>query len=74
MILRSLSKLEQRNTATSKKFDDDVMSANCDVIFIFPNQEQFGAIRKPDFGHTILTFSFILTFYLKKSENRSRNI
>ena len=74
MILGSLSKLDQGNTATPKKFDDDFMSENCDAIVIFPNQDQFGAIWKPDFGHTILTFSFILNFYLTETENRSENI
>ena len=30
------TKLDKRNTTTSKKFDDDVVSANYDVIVIFP--------------------------------------
>ena len=34
--LGPVTKLGKRNKATSKKFDDDVMSANCDVIVIFP--------------------------------------
>ena len=32
---KTWTKPEKRNTA-SKKFDDDVMSVNCDVILIFP--------------------------------------
>ena len=50
MKLRPVTKLDKRNKTTSKKFDDDVMSDNCDVIVSFPIYGQFGAIRKPDFG------------------------
>ena len=35
MKLGPVTKLDERNKTTSKKFDDDVMSANCDVMFIF---------------------------------------
>ena len=48
MKLGPVTKLYKRNKATSKKFDDNVMSANCDVIVIFPIYGQFGAIRKPE--------------------------
>ena len=51
---------DKRNNVTSKKIDDDVMSANCDVIVFFTIHGQFGAIRKPDSGfHT-------------KNENRTK--
>ena len=36
MKLGPVTKLDKRNKTTSKSFDDDVMSANCDVIVIFP--------------------------------------
>ena len=36
MKLGLVTKLDKRNTATSKKFDDEVMSANCDVNVFFP--------------------------------------
>ena len=45
------TKLDKRNKATSKKFDDDVMSENCDIFAIFPICGQFGAIWKTDSGH-----------------------
>ena len=48
MKLGPVTKLYNRNKTTSKKFDDDVMSENCDVIVIPPIYDQFGAIRKPD--------------------------
>ena len=36
MTLGPVTKLDKRNMTMSKKFDDDVMSANCDVIVFFP--------------------------------------
>ena len=38
------TKIDKRNKTTLKKFDDDVMTANSDVIVIFPILGQFGAI------------------------------
>ena len=35
MKLGPVTKLDKRNKMTSKKFDDDFMSANGDVIIIF---------------------------------------
>ena len=32
-----VTKLDKRNKTRPKKFDDDVMSENCDVIVIFSN-------------------------------------
>ena len=44
----------------SKKIDDDVILANCDVIVIFPIYGQIGAIRKLDFGCIVCkTYIFI---------------
>ena len=39
---------EKQNSV--KKFDDDFMSANCDVIVIFPIYSQFWATQKLDSG------------------------
>ena len=50
MKLGPVTKHDKRNKTTSKKFDDDVMLANCDVIVIFPIYGQFGDIWKPDSG------------------------
>ena len=44
MKLGPVAKLDKRNKTTSKKFGDDVMSVNCDVIVIFLIHGQFGAI------------------------------
>ena len=35
MKLRPVTKLDKRNKTTSKKFDDDVILENCDVIVVF---------------------------------------
>ena len=52
MKLGPVTKIHKTNKK-SKKFDDDVMSENCDVIVIFPIYGQFGAIRKPDSGRIV---------------------
>ena len=44
-----------RNTATSKKIDDDVVSANCEVFVIFLIHGQ--VIQKPGSGRIFLTRS-----------------
>ena len=44
MKIGPVNKLDKRNKTTSKKFDDDALSKNCDVITIFPIYRQFGAI------------------------------
>ena len=61
MKVLPVTKLDKRNTATSKKNDDDdVMSENCDVTIIFPIYNQFVAILKRDPGHIVCkTYIFI---------------
>ena len=39
---------KQKNATTSKESDNNLISANCEVIIIFPIYGQFGRIRKPD--------------------------
>ena len=72
--LGPVTKLVKRNKATSKKFDDDVMSENCDVISIVSIYGQFGAIQKPDSGRIVCkTYIFInsnLLSYKNKKQNR----
>ena len=53
MNLGPVTKLDKSNKTTSKPFDDDVMLENYDIIVIFPFYDQFGAIRKPDFGRIV---------------------
>ena len=53
MKLGPVTKLDKTTEATSKNFDDDVMSANFDVIVIFLFYNRFRTIRKPDFGRIV---------------------
>ena len=53
MKLGPVNKLDNRNKTMSKKFDDDVMLANCDVIVIFSIYDQFGTIQKLDSGRIV---------------------
>ena len=53
MTLGPVTKHDKRNKTASKKFDDDVMSENREIIVIFPIYDQFGAIKKPDSGHSL---------------------
>ena len=62
-----LTKLDESNKTTSKKVDDEVMSANSDVIVIFPVYGQFGQ----NAWSVKVTFSLTVTFYLTKTENRT---
>ena len=53
--------------------ENDIMSANCDIIVSFPIYGQFGAIRKPDVG-CIACKSFIFVnnnflFYKNYKQN-----
>ena len=60
MKLEPVTKLDKRNKTTSKKFDDDIKSAKCDVIIIFLIYGQFGAIWKLDSGCIVCkTYIFI---------------
>ena len=51
--LGPVTKINKRNKTTSKKFDDDVMLENCDVIVIFRIFGQFGAVWRSDSGHRV---------------------
>ena len=66
MKLGTVSKLDKRNKTTLKRFENDVMSKNYDVITIFLIYDQFGLIRKPD------SRRIVGNFYLTKTENRTK--
>ena len=53
MNVGPVTKIDSKNTKTSKKLDNDVISAICDVIVFFSIYGQFAAIRKPDSGYMI---------------------
>ena len=63
-----------RNKTTTKKLDDDAMLKNCDFIVsfsIYGKLEQSGSWI-PDALSIKLIFSLIVTFYLTKTENRTK--
>ena len=53
MKLGPVTKIDKRNKTTSKKFDDDFISENCDVIINFPIFGHLGPIRNPDSEHRV---------------------
>ena len=61
MKLGPVSKLEKRNKITSREFDDDVMSVNCEDIVIFSIYSQFGAVQNLISGQLqfVVTYIFI---------------
>ena len=62
MKLGPVTKLDKRNKITSKKSDDEVMSANFDVNVIFSIYAQLGKLEK----HTSLIFAAQkMKFYIK---------
>ena len=64
MKLGPVAKRDKRNKATSKKFDNGIMSADTDVIVIFSIYGQFGVTRKPDSGRIVCkTYTFINSNY-----------
>ena len=69
MKLGPVTKIDKRNKTTLKKFDDDVMSANCDVIVIFPFYGQFGEIRKPDSVRIVCKTYFFIKSNLLSYKN-----
>ena len=72
MKLGPVTKLEKKNK-TSKKFDVDVMSENCEVIVIFRIFGLFGAVRRPD-SQSLQKFMclVIVSFCLTKTKNRTK--
>ena len=60
MKVGPVTKLDKRNTVTSKKIEDGVMSGNCDVIVILTIYGQFGATWKPDSGRKVFINSNFL--------------
>ena len=53
--------------------ENDVMSANCDIIVISQIYDQFGSFCKPNSGRMVLlAFSLKVTLNLTKTENRTK--
>ena len=71
MKLGLVTKLEKRNKTMSKKFDDDFNVKSLPFFQFTANLEQFGS-RIPDAESVKFIFPLIVTFYLKKIENRTK--
>ena len=57
----------------SKNFEDDVMSRNCDIIIIFPTDDQFGAIQKPNSGGMVCEICIFINSNLLPYKNWKQN-
>ena len=64
MKLGPVTKLDKRNKTTSKNFDNNVMSGDCDIIVIFWIFGQFGAVRRPDSQHRVCKSCVFSNSYL----------
>ena len=69
MKLGPVTKRDKRNKTTPKKFDDDVISENCDVIVIFPIFGQFEAIWKLDSGCIVCKTHVLISSNLLSYKN-----
>ena len=74
MKLEPVTKLDKKNTATSKKLDDDVMSliVTSSSFFRFMASLQQSGSRIPGAWSIRLTFSLIVTLCLAKPENKTK--
>ena len=76
MKVGPVNKIHKRNTATSRTINDDVMSTNFYVVVIFQfkvNLEQSES-RIQDVWSLIFLFSLTVTFYLTKTDNRTKRL
>ena len=73
MKLGPVTKLDRRNKTTSKKFDVNVMSTNCDIIVTFPIYDQFGTIPKPDSRRVFCKTYVFITSKLLSCKNCKQN-
>ena len=69
MKLRPVTELDKRNMATSKKIDNGIMLASCDVYAIFPFFGKFGATRKPDSVCVVFKMYFFININLLSYKN-----
>ena len=69
MKLGPVTKRHRRNKTTSKKFDNDVMSENCDIIASLLIHGQSGNIRKPDSGHIVCKIHIFINSNLLSYKN-----
>ena len=73
MKLGPVTKIDKRNKTTSKKFDDDFISENCDVIINFPIFGHLGPIRNPDSEHRACKIYLFINNNLLSYKNWKQN-
>ena len=73
MKLGPVPKLDKRNKM-SKKIEDNVLSANYDLIIIFPINGWFGANRNPDNGHMVYSFYIFINNVFSRISNEYEEI
>ena len=74
MKIGPINKLYKRNTATSRTINEDFMLTNFYVVVIFQfkaNLEQSES-RIQEVRSLILLFSLTVTFYITKTDNRTK--
>ena len=73
MKLGPVAKLDKKIKTRTKKFSDDAMSSNCDVMsydLFMTNSKQSGS-RIADIYSVKLTFLLTLTLFLTKTKDRT---
>ena len=73
MKLGPATKLDKKNKAAWKKFDDGVMLENCGVIAIFPIYSQFGVIWKLGSGRIPCKTYIFIIYNLLSCKNWKQN-
>ena len=76
MKVGPVNKICKRNTATSRTINDDVMLTNFYVVAIFQfkvNLEQSES-RIQNVWSLIFLFLLTVTFYLRKTDNRTKRL
>ena len=69
MKLGPVTEHDKKNKTRPKKYYDDVMSENFDVIVIFLIYGKFGAIRKPDSGYIVCKIYVFINSNLSSYKN-----
>ena len=73
MKLGTVTKPDKKNTTTLKKFYDDIVSVNYDVIVIFSFYGSLGTIWNPDFGSMVYDSYILISSSLLSCKTRKQN-
>ena len=70
MKLEPVTQIGKRNMVTPKKFDDEVMSANPDVIIFYQFMAPICSYPEPDAGHMVYKTYIFINSNLLSVKNR----